>query len=123
MVFAILFASSGNAFAASDHKHPCAEDIKKHCKDVKPGDGRVIQCLDKLKDDDLSPSCRQQRTQAKAIFDGLKVTCKEDHEKLCAGKEHHELMRCMKENREKISAGCKKASHEAHEKFKALRDH
>jgi hypothetical protein len=46
----------------------CREDIKSYCSDVKPGEGRILDCLDKKKDV-MSDRCKQ------AIKDvGLKKT-------------------------------------------------
>jgi hypothetical protein len=35
---------------------PCAADVQKFCKDIKPGEGRVIACL-KSHQADLSKAC------------------------------------------------------------------
>jgi hypothetical protein len=42
----------------------CAADQKKFCNDVKPGEGRVVQCLLKH-EESLSPACRSFLTQKK----------------------------------------------------------
>lgn len=42
----------------------CKEDIQKDCKDVKPGGGRILQCL-KQHEASLSPSCREEMSQSK----------------------------------------------------------
>ena len=34
----------------------CAKDIKKYCKDVTPGEGRVIYCM-QAHEDKISPQC------------------------------------------------------------------
>jgi hypothetical protein len=36
----------------------CREDIKSYCSDVKPGEGRILDCLDKKKDA-VSDRCKQ----------------------------------------------------------------
>lgn len=56
--------SSGSAGKGSEERgrglHPgrkaCAEDVKKLCSGVKPGEGRIAQCL-KEHVQDLSPNC------------------------------------------------------------------
>jgi len=35
---------------------PCATDVQKFCKDVKPGEGRIIKCLQSHKSE-LSEAC------------------------------------------------------------------
>jgi len=46
MAAAILFA-----------KDECAADLQQFCKDVPPGEGRLMNCLD-THDDELSQGCR-----------------------------------------------------------------
>ena len=40
----------------------CKGDAEKVCKDVKPGEGRILRCL-KQHEAELSPSCKEQMTQ------------------------------------------------------------
>lgn len=53
-------ASSGPATkpAASALQQACADDVKKFCPDVQPGDGRIMQCLRPHRAE-LSPGCKQ----------------------------------------------------------------
>jgi hypothetical protein len=57
---------------------PCAEDAAKLCKDVTPGQGRIIACL-QGQPDKLTPECRnqvdraQQRQQARDKKTGAKA--------------------------------------------------
>lgn len=39
-------------------KKACEEDIKRLCADIRPGGGRLLQCL-RGKPDQLSPACRE----------------------------------------------------------------
>lgn len=40
-----------------NHEGPCKADREKFCKDVKPGEGRIIECM-KGKIAELSPDCK-----------------------------------------------------------------
>jgi hypothetical protein len=40
---------------------PCAADMQKFCKDVKPGEGRLIACM-KAHETELSDACKARRT-------------------------------------------------------------
>lgn len=39
-------------------KKACEEDVKRLCADIRPGGGRLLQCL-RGKPDNLTPACRQ----------------------------------------------------------------
>lgn len=39
--------------------HPCAEDVKKFCSGVQPGEGRIRACLEQ-NFNDLSPMCKKR---------------------------------------------------------------
>ncbi len=62
--------SSGSAGKRSEERgqglHParkaCAEDAKKLCSGVKPGEGRIVQCL-KEHAQELSPNCAETMQQ------------------------------------------------------------
>ncbi len=45
----------------------CSEDVKTLCGDVKPGEGRLIECI-KSKVDSLSASCKAQIEKSKDRF-------------------------------------------------------
>jgi len=51
--------------AAEKGQGPCAEDAAKFCKDVKPGEGRVLACL-KEHEKELSQACRDRKSAAAA---------------------------------------------------------
>lgn len=41
-----------------EHKEACKEDREKFCKDIKPGGGRIIECMKKNMDQ-LSEKCKE----------------------------------------------------------------
>jgi hypothetical protein len=45
-----------------DFKEACRGDVNKFCKDVRPGRGRILQCL-KQNEAELSPECRAVMTR------------------------------------------------------------
>jgi cysteine rich repeat protein len=47
-----------------DFVQACKEDKKKLCNDVKPGGGRILQCL-KQHEGELSPACKEKMEQPK----------------------------------------------------------
>jgi hypothetical protein len=49
---------------AKEAHEACADDVQKLCKDVKPGEGRIVRCL-KDNSDRLSSECRDKLVTAK----------------------------------------------------------
>jgi Cysteine rich repeat len=85
----------------------CRADIKKLCKDVQPGGGRLAMCL-KQHESELSPGCRERIAESKKDRKELSEACKADAENVCKGIEPGQgrIMRCLAENKEKLSSGC-----------------
>lgn len=86
----------------------CRAEAQKFCKDVKPGGGRVLQCL-KTHENDLSPGCRERMAEGRKNMESFAKACKPDAEKLCKGIEPGEgrMMKCMRENKAQLSPGCR----------------
>jgi hypothetical protein len=94
----LLFADPG----------PCKQDIQKFCKDVKPGGGRLIECL-KTHENELSAACKEKRSQLKEGLKGVHEACKQDVEKFC-GQTHPgggRVVECLKAHENEISSQCK----------------
>jgi hypothetical protein len=68
-IIAVLALSGGLGLAlslpatAEKGKGPCAEDVAKFCKDVKPGKGNIAACL-KEHEKELSKACSERKAKA-----------------------------------------------------------
>lgn len=47
-------------------RQACGGDVRKLCAGVKPGEGRIVQCL-AAKPDQVSPACKSALQQAQAM--------------------------------------------------------
>jgi Cysteine rich repeat len=92
----------------------CGKDIKKYCKTVTRGGGRVVYCL-QAHDDKISPKCAFELDEAaldiQATIDQLKEaanTCRGDIEKLCAKTSPGEgrIAACLAANKASVSQNC-----------------
>lgn len=132
---AVIMLFAAGAARAQEGARPCKADIEKFCKDVKPGEGRIIACL-KEHEAELSADCKVKDMALKGgkerkggegkgeqAWKGegrgmgpLGEACKADFEKFCkdAG---HEKMGCMKEHQKDLSEGCKTQMAKSREGF------
>lgn len=104
-------AESGRA---GNSGNTCKEDLEKFCKDVKPGEGRIIKCLMEHKDQ-LSGGCLQElegaRNKSEGKKDQARDACAEDLSKFCKDVTPGEgrLLKCLKERDSELSPQCREA--------------
>ena len=101
---ALLTTHSG--VAASALGKICAADIKAQCADVKPGGGKLKDCV-KAHFSDLSVDCQVAIVRAAAVG----RACKADVKQFCADVKPVKgaIADCMKSHTADISDGCKDA--------------
>jgi hypothetical protein len=87
---------------------PCADDVKKFCKDVHPGAGRIARCL-KEHENNLSLACKRQMSEVKKGVHEFREACEDDVLRLCAGVKPGggRIIKCLKENENELSPECK----------------
>jgi hypothetical protein len=61
---------------------PCNETISKYCKDVVPGNGRIMKCLNDHRDDQ-SISCKDWIEEQQKSMQELMTVCPEDIARWC----------------------------------------
>lgn len=108
---AVLMLFAAGAARAEEGARPCKADIEKFCKDVKPGEGRIIACL-KAHEAELSTDCKAKDMEMKGRGEArgggaMGEPCKADMEKFCKDSKPGERMGCMKEHEKDLSAACK----------------
>ena len=95
----------------------CANDIKKYCRTVTPGEGRMIYCM-QAHEDKISVKCAFEleeaatnvQTTADALKDGV-IACKAEINDIC-GKTvpgQGRIAACLLANKSTASAGCAEA--------------
>jgi len=95
----------------------CKTELETYCKDVTPGEGRVLACL-YSRSDKLSGQCEYalydaavQLERAVAALSYVVNECKEDLQAHCANVQAGEgrLQKCLEKNDAKVSERCKQA--------------
>jgi len=105
-----------NAKIASLEK-TCAGDIKKYCRTVTPGEGRMVYCME-AHEDKISPKCSYEVGQAaasvQATLDLLKegvIACKAEIAGVCGKVQPGQgrIAACLIENKSTASKDCAEA--------------
>jgi len=97
----------------------CSEEIAMVCKGIKPGNGRILDCLiANLESSDYSPACEektkkilQKQEKDFSLNFQLATSCKKNAEELCAdkqGKGHRDaaVLTCLVENESSLDDTC-----------------
>lgn len=121
VAFAVLAFAAAPVFAKGDRKNgPCKAEIEKLCGDKK-GDKKAMKACIKENHDKFSAECKAQKDKYKAKHEERKAkmskameTCSADIQKLCpeanaAGAKKHAGIKCLMQNRDKVSEPCKAA--------------
>ena len=95
----------------------CDKELKTYCKDVTPGEGRVLACL-YAHEDKLSGQCEyalyDAAAQLERALNALSYVaneCRDDLTKFCSNIKPGEgrLLQCIDKNDAKVSGRCKQA--------------
>lgn len=98
------------AFTYAAPPGPCFEDRQKFCSDVKPGAGRIFECLDEH-EDDLSAACKDHIEKMSQKFQQFVDACRDDLAKYCPQVKPGQGrgIACLRGNEDKLSAACRNA--------------
>lgn len=107
--FVLLCAGAAGRVYAAEEETPCAEEIAQYCKEVKPGGGRVLNCLDEHQKE-LSDTCRRKLEESKKRLMEAQQACTGDMEKFCKDVQPGggRILRCLSEHTQDLSSACRK---------------
>ncbi len=106
-VFVLVFVWSWHATCGAEDARPCAKEIATYCKEIKPGGGRLLNCIKEHKND-LSPACREKFASVEKQLKEAQEACSSDIDKFCKDIQPGEgrIIRCLREHAQEISPGC-----------------
>ena len=109
VVVGLGFWAVPQAFANND---ACADDLAKYCKDVQPGQGRIIKCMEEH-ENNLSSGCKANLAEM-----DKKHPCAEDVIRYCSNIQPGEgrIIQCLKENENELTPQCKAKIQAQHQK-------
>jgi hypothetical protein len=104
-VFCIVLYSGSRASA--EEPLLCADDIEKFCIEIKPGGGRVINCL-KAHEAELTASCREKMCELQGFIQGCEQACAGDIAQFCKKVEPGggRIVKCLREHEKELSSEC-----------------
>jgi len=114
---ASLAIGAGGGVLVDEVKEGCKTELESYCKQVTPGEGRLLACLYAF-EDKLSARCdyalydaSMRLEHAVAALSYGATECKTDIEKLCAKVEAGEgrVIECLKKQGDKLTSRCRQA--------------
>lgn len=101
----------------------CLPDLKKLCAKVKPGDGRLVECLH-AHEAKLTPACKKAHAahyRKMEMAPEAKARCAQDAENFCSDVTPGtgRLARCLKDNLSELSKPCTKVVKGGRDKLEA----
>lgn len=117
MLFLFVFSAGAEQSLVDSVANGCKTELDTYCKDVTPGEGRVLACL-YAHNDKLSGKCEYalydaaaQLERAVAALSYVVNECADDLDQFCqdvsAGNER--LLKCLEKNDPTVSTRCKEA--------------
>jgi hypothetical protein len=85
----------------------CADDIEKYCREIKPGGGRIMNCL-KAHETELSVSCRGKIGELQGIIKDCEQACAGDIAQFCKEVQPGggRIVKCLREHDKQLSPSC-----------------
>ncbi len=95
---------------------PCSETVAKYCKDVTPGGGRIMKCLNDHRDDQ-SIACRDWLEEQQKSMQELNTACALEIARLCNfdKPDSMRIYQCLNDNYLALKSNCR-------EKLREIKD-
>lgn len=109
LVFVLSVGATQSAWAAPNAAlQPCLDDAQKFCAKVKPGKGRMSQCL-KAHEADLSQECKTRLETMREHMLEAREACGGDAKKFCMDSKpgHGRIVACLESHESELSDACK----------------
>jgi len=123
LILVLLSLSIVVAADAYAKDNPCGKDIAKFCKNIEPGEGRLLKCL-KLSEEDLTPQCKKQLIQIEKAVEEVQNACADDYAIFCSSllPGQGRIAACLEKNKKILTPKCKKNLGEVKQKAKEIQE-
>jgi hypothetical protein len=103
------FCEIAQAFAGNG---ACVNDLQSYCRDVRPGQGRILKCMEEH-ENNLSPGCKANLATMEKEH-----PCADDIIRYCGNIQRGEgrIVQCLKENENQLTPQCNAKIQAQHQK-------
>lgn len=86
----------------------CEEELQTYCSNVRPGEGRVADCLKRYQDR-LSEECMEFLNKSSDALKNLKEACSDDAHEYCRDVKtsYRRIVHCLREHYNEVSTDCR----------------
>ncbi len=111
------------SYAYAEDDNPCKKDIAQFCKNVEPGDGRILRCLT-LTEKDLTPACKKHLTQIEKAVEEVQNACADDYAIFCSSvlPGQGRVAECLEKNKNLLTRNCKAVLTEVKRKAREIQE-
>jgi hypothetical protein len=106
-LFCVVLYYGYGSRAYAEESLLCCDDIEKYCKEIKPGGGRIMNCL-KAHETELSVSCRGKIGELQGIITDCEQACAGDIAQFCKEVQPGggRIVKCLREHDKQLSPSC-----------------
>jgi hypothetical protein len=123
MILVLLTLSIMVALDAYAKDNPCEKDIANFCKNIEPGEGRILKCL-QLSEEDLTPACKKQLAQIEKAVEEVQNACADDYAIFCSSllPGQGRIAACLEKNKKILTPKCRKNLSAVKQKAKEIQE-
>ena len=105
VIFSLSIMVAADSYPADN---PCSKEIDKFCKDIQPGDGRILNCLT-LSEKDLAPRCKKTLAQIEKAVIEIQDACADDYAIFCSSvlPGQGRIAACLEKNKKMLTSKCR----------------
>ncbi len=110
-------------YAYAEDDNPCKKDIAKFCKNIEPGEGRILRCLT-LSEKDLTPACGKHLGQIEKAVEEVQNACADDYAIFCSSvlPGQGRIAGCLEKNKKILTPKCKAVLGEVKQKAREIQE-
>jgi len=123
LIFVFLGLSIVAAALSYAGDYPCKNDVNRFCKDIQPGEGRILRCLT-LYEKHLTPACKKNLAQAKKAVEEVQNACADDYAIFCSSvlPGQGKIPACLEKSSKILTPKCRAHLKELMQKAREIRE-